>query len=140
MTQQYFEDMWLALESELSTYDNYDSNSNYQSSESPLGTEDPIQESQLEPQTYEDLLEVAKKAPEHSQLRSPNRKERTEAVKEFYNRTPTILNAKLKEVAESLYKKGFVRQGNSLMKIVGKTDIDQDIPILGEYDFLQELD
>lgn len=133
---QYFEDMWLALEQEVSNYDNY--HPDYSSYETPLNPDSQQQEVHLENQTYEDLLEIQKAPPpEHDKLRAKDRKERIEAVKELYNRAPTIINAKIRDIANQLYKKGFVKQGNSLMQIV--TDNEEVSTITKGSDYIEDV-
>lgn len=124
---QYFEDMWLALEQELSSFDSFSPNehvSHPSTSSDPNATDSP--QGNLEPATYEQLLEMKKLPnPSHDRLRSNDRKERIEAVKELYNKVPTIINAtsivRLHKTASILYKKGFVKQANDLVEKIDQS-------------------
>jgi hypothetical protein len=119
---QYFEDMWIALENELSSFDNYSpsttnfSGSNQNQNTSPNSNLDSMN---VEPQTYEQLLnQISQPEPTSEQLSSGSRQERIDAVKQLYNKQPFILYAKIEKVATSLYKAGKVKEANSLLEAV----------------------
>lgn len=121
---QYFEDMWLSLEKELSSFDSYSPSefvSSPSSSSDNPNSPNNINTTNLDHQTYEDLLEIQlAPPPSNDKLRSSDRKERIQAIRELYNKTPTIINgsslASLHKTACSLYKKGFIKQANNLLK------------------------
>lgn len=126
---EYFEDMWLALEKELSSFDSFIPNEHVSSPSSSIeNTNSPnsINTTNLDPQTYEDLLEIQLAPnPSNDKLRSPDRKERIDAIRELYNKTTTIINgsslASLHKTACSLYKKGNVRAANNLIRAAEST-------------------
>ena len=130
---EYFDDMWFALEQELSTQDNYLSDQDWLSN-APSSTmsdgemrADPFNEPQdksiLAPATYEEFLNI--KEPTNDQLRSKSRTERIEAVRQLYNQIPTIINASAlanaHRVANKLYRTGKVREANKLVAEAEKT-------------------
>jgi len=122
---QYFNDMWLNLEEELSSYDTFINDNEWMSqTTSPENSESVNPEKNLDTpnlsiETYEDLLSSNREGPSMSELRSQNRGDRIKAVREFYNQAPTIINAesitRLKTIADNLYRFGKVKQANSMM-------------------------
>jgi hypothetical protein len=118
----YFEDFWLGMQSELKDFDNINSNdflSHEPSSDSNIDAQQPENTVNLEPQTYEALLnDISAPNPNRERLRSTDRSERIQAIRELYNKEPTILNAKLRHIATNLYKKGYTIQGNQLNILV----------------------
>ena len=125
---EYFEDMWIGLESELEQFDSYAPDNHFVDQEAPSSTENLNHDNpHFEAQTYETLINN-KNAPDptHEQLRSTNRKERIQAIKELYNKEPTIINwasvEKLHKTASRLYRKGFVKEGNSIMSQIPEID------------------
>lgn len=140
MVEQYFEDMWLAVENELSSFDSFKpseyssqpaSSENIDSQNGPGGTN-------LEPSTYEELLQLRNEpAPSDDKLRSRDRATRIEAVRELYNKFPTIINgsslARLHKTASILYKRGLIRQADSLLKAANKT-MDENFSYVIESD------
>jgi hypothetical protein len=137
----YFEDMWLGIQDELSSYDSF-SPSEYidhqSTSSSPEHGSAGNNTSDMSPSTYERLLEIQKTPnPSHDRMRSPDRKERIEAIRELYNKTTTILNASsndtLKKVANRLYRAGLVKQANALVEKVIDKHVEQDMEF--GYDF-----
>ena len=136
----YFEDMWLSLENDLSSFDSFipsdyvDAPSSSSSSE---GDSNNPNTPNLEPQTYEDLLQVQlAPPPSNDQLRSPDRKERIQAIRELYNKTPTIINGsvdRLTKIAERLYNKGYVKEGNFISAAIDKA-IQEDFSYVSEED------
>lgn len=120
---QYFEDMWVALENELSTFDNHvPTSSDFQSQQSSSPLSNSLDSPNLEPQTYEQLLSQDNLPnPSEESLHSTSRQERIEAIKQLYNKTPFMLYAKVEKVALNLYKKGKVKQANDLMSKTKET-------------------
>ena len=130
MAEKYFEDYWVELSRELDKFDSYDSSPDFRDrgSDPQAGGEggSADQASQVDPKTYENLVQLQEgPAPTNDQLRSTNRQERIQAVKNFYNATPTILNASsvlsLCKSADRLYKKGLVKQANQLIDVIEKS-------------------
>ena len=129
---QYFNDMWYALEQELSQYDSYISDHDWMDSNTgggnmhDTGFGGPTDESNLTPETYEELIQqmTHKDGPSREELRSKSRSERIQAVRELYNMMPTIVNASsvatLHKVASKLYKSGNVKQANKIMANTSK--------------------
>lgn len=122
---KYFDDMWLALDQELTHFDNYLGDKDWMSStSSPESTPtSPGSDSSgvnLSPQTYDQLIsQHDAPPPSNDQLRSRSRAERIEAVRQLYNKMPTIINAHsvatLHKVASQLYRKGYVGAANKIL-------------------------
>ena len=120
---KYFEDMWLALDNDLKEFDSYkndftsiDNNSNSQNN-----SQQP--QANLDAKTYEQLMENQNQPePSKEQYHSNNMQERIDAVRQYYNQNPGTFSwaslVKLKKVADNLYKKGFVKQGNQIVKVI----------------------
>ena len=139
----YFEDMWLEFENELSSYDSGYSFQDYGNEKSEMNSDS----ANIEPSTYETLLD-ARNAPEPSRerLHSSNLQERIEAIKEHYNKHPFISSAsfkgKLSKVAEKFCKQGKVALGNKIADIVDQFDQDtqDNSAIITFEDFLTTFD
>ena len=117
----YFEDMWLSLENELSSFDSFVPSDYVSAPSSSTSLDSPSSDTSTSPaplSSYEELLELQNTSiPDNSQLRSKNRKERIEAIRDLYNKTPMTFNtARLEQVAKNLYKKGYVKQANEIME------------------------
>lgn len=126
---EYFEDMWLDLEKELSSYDSYSNDfSNYNSMSTSPQLEEGFDSSTTEvsPQTYENLLQTQEAPnPSRERLHSSSREERIQAIKELYNKVPTIINGnisveRITKIANGLSRIGLVKQSNDLI-----TQLDQ---------------
>lgn len=131
---EYFDDMWLTLEQELTGFDNYITDKDWiasTNSATPSAGEmpndpfnEPTNQVTLTPQTYEDLLQLNQE-PDTDRLHSKSRSERIEAVRQLYNQIPTIINAssfaESHRVANRLYKAGKIREANHIVAQVDKT-------------------
>lgn len=118
---KYFEDYWLEIQRELDMFDSPNPASDFGSSQGPSTNPDSLEnDGIIEPNTYEKLTEMQDKNPTNDQMRAKSRADRINAVRDFYNREPTIINAnsiyKLHKTADKLYKKGFVKQANELVE------------------------
>lgn len=130
---EYFDDMWLSLEQELTGFDNYITDKDWMSSNvsnTPSAGEmrndpfnEPLDRTPLTPQTYEELLLDSQ--PDAQNLHSKSRSERIEAVRQLYNQIPTIINAssfaESHRVANRLYRAGKVKEANYIVAEVDKT-------------------
>jgi hypothetical protein len=127
---EYFEDAWLALETQLSEFDSFLSGPKNEFSSSPLSnssnndTTNPANSTQLQPSTYERLLEIENMPPpSDDRLHSSDRKERIQAVRELYNKTTTIINShsisplRIRKVAFQLKLLGLDDEAIQLQKI-----------------------
>ena len=129
---KYFEDMWLALDNDLKEFNSYKNDfmsfdNNYNNDSQDNIQQQQQQQTNLDPQTYEQLLEVQNSpTPSREQYHSDDIQERIQAVRQYYNQNPGTFSwaslTKLKKVADDLYKKGLVKQGNQIVKII-KTNI-----------------
>lgn len=131
---EYFDDMWLSLEQELTGFDNYISDKDWMSSSAPNTPSagemrndpfnEPLDRAPLTPQTYEELL-LLDQPPDSQNLHSKSRSERIEAVRQLYNQIPTIINAssfaESHRVANRLYRIGKVKEANFIVAEVDKT-------------------
>lgn len=121
---KYFEDMWLALDNDLKEFNSYEndfSSFDYNSNNTQQNVSD--HQSNLDVQTYEQLIDTQNSSePSNQQLHSNNLQERIQAVKQYYSQNPGTFSwaslIKLKKVSDNLYKKGLVKQGNHIVKIV----------------------
>ena len=118
---KYFEDYWLEIERELNNFDSPNPASDFGSGTNTSMDPDSLENDNIiEPDTYEKLTEMQDKNPTNDQMRAKNRADRIQAVRDFYNREPTIINAstiyKLHKTANKLYNKGFVKQANELVE------------------------
>jgi hypothetical protein len=124
---EYFEDAFLALETQLSEFDSFLSGPKNEFLSSPLSnnsnndTTNPTNNTQLQPATYEKLLEIENlPPPSDDRLHSPDRKERIQAVRELYNKTTTILNShsisplRMRKVAMQLKLLGLENEARQL--------------------------
>ena len=119
---KYFEDMWLGLEEELSSFDNYAPTNDFSQQSSSGLPANSLDSPNLEPQTYEQLLSQDNlPEPTNESLHSGSRQERIEAIKQLYNKTPFILYAKVEKIASNLYKKGKVKLANEILESTKKT-------------------
>jgi hypothetical protein len=125
----YFEDAWLALETQLSEFDSFLSGPKNEFSSSPLSsnpnndTTNPTNNMQSQPSTYERLLEIENMPPpSDDRLHSSDRKERIQAVRELYNKTTTIINShsisplRMRKVAIQLKLLGLDSEARQLQK------------------------
>ena len=76
--------------------------------------------------TYEDILEMRREPlPSQDKLRSRDRQERIDAVRELYNKVPTIISGgscyRIRKTAERLYRQGLVRHANKMMEVLEDT-------------------
>lgn len=137
----HFDDMWLALEQELTQFDSFNpsefsssqSGNSSSSSSDALNPSNNSSQNNLQHSTYEELLQLRDQPnPSSERLHSDSRQERITAIKELYNKSPTIIYAKLERVADNLYKKGLVKQGNSIKNLMDKLQDQQEITTLRE--------
>lgn len=135
----YFEDMWLSLENDLSSFDSFTPSDYVDAPSSSSSSEgnNPENAPKLDSQTYEDLLQIQlAPPPSNDQLRSSNRQERIQAIRELYNKTPTIINGsvdRLTKIADRLYSKGYVKEGNFISAAIDKA-IQEDFSYVSEED------
>lgn len=118
---EYFEDMWIGLENELKNYDSFSPGSDMQQSQPHPETAQENSEANLGPETYEDLLNQQNAPiPSKDRLRNHNRAERIQAIKELYNKTPTIINwasvDRIRRVAAGMYRVGLVKEANEIIE------------------------
>lgn len=114
---KYFEDAWLELENELSSFQTYQPSSyqNYQSNSSSQENLGDFNETNLDFKTYEQLLTTHHEPTDNEVHSLTTREDRIQAVKDYYNQNPFTIYAKLNKIASGLYKKGMVRQGNRIL-------------------------
>jgi len=150
---KHFDDMWLALDNELTSFDTYLSDKDWMSTNNSSSSASPLPSSSqdintpnLSPQSYDNLLQtLSAPDPSFNELHSKSRSERIEAVKQFYNKMPTIINAsslaRLHTVASRLYKSGKVKAANSLTACENKLvkQHSQTSVRLDDADFFKEL-
>jgi len=118
---KYFEDYWLEIQRELEQYDTHSPSSDFDSGNSMSQNPDSLEDDTIQPDTYENLMDSQDKAPPtNDQMRASSRQDRIDAVRDFYNLAPTIINAKsiykLHKTANRLYSKGYVKQANELVE------------------------
>lgn len=117
----FFEDMWLSMENSLKEFDSYTPGNEFQQQPLAPDQQQSDQQINIDPQTYEDLLE-RQHAPQPSKerLRNHSLQERIKAVRELYNQTPTIINwasiDRIKRVADGMYKIGLVKEANEIVE------------------------
>lgn len=124
---EFFDDMWLSLESDLTSYDSFIGDSDWLNinPQTPENSDGMVQNittnaPNIEPQKYEDLIERTISPPRIDNPHGKTLQERIHAIKEIYNLIPTIINAtelaRLHKTANTLYKKGMVKAGNQIME------------------------
>lgn len=118
------DDMWFALEQELTNFDSYISDKDWistPSQQSPVTKDSPDSlEMNVGSDTYEQLMYPEKFEESVDQIRLKSRQDRIEAIKQLYNQVPTIISAsslaKTHRIVNSLYKKGKIRQANKILQ------------------------
>lgn len=126
---EFFDDMWLTLEKDLSSFDNFIDDRDWmnagasdssQMTENQMTPDSMNPQPNIEPQTYENLLMNSISPQRVENPYGKSLQERIQAIKEIYNQIPTIINARefarLHKTAGQLYKKGKVKEGNRVIK------------------------
>ena len=124
--QTYFEDMWLALEEQLSEYSNYSPSNSSPNSD---GTQDSSSYSSTNQSTdflaqqphltntYEKLLDLQNVNPSDQQLHSPNLQDRINAVRDIYNKETTIIVGRVNNLSNKIKRLSSMLQKNNANKI-----------------------